>query len=149
MFFWTLPAFVSALETARPEAAKGMGEIALRLRSGDESGAEDAFASLEGTSIDYALMEKAENVEVVAAEFAWDDLGSWDALTRSLKTDTQGNAVHGSARLADTWDSVVYNTTGQRINLVGVRDSVVVATDNEILVCPKDRAQDVRGLAND
>ena len=148
MFFWTLPAFEAALERAQPEAARVMGEIALRLRDGDTSGAADAFASLEGTSIDYALMEKAENVEVVAARFAWDDLGSWDALTRSLELDGAGNAVQGRARLVDTSGSVVYGSGRQRINVMGMDDVVVVATDDEVMVCPKDRAQDVRKLAD-
>jgi mannose-1-phosphate guanylyltransferase len=149
MFFWTLGSFVDQLRTANPDAARVLNEVALALRNGDQKAASEIFDGLVGTSVDYALMERAGNVAVVAAMFEWDDLGSWDSLGRGLPNDDHGNAALGSARLIDSERCVVYNDrASQRVTVLGLEDVVVAVTDAEVLVCKKSRAQDVRDLAD-
>ncbi len=149
MFFWTLGTFMDQLKAAQPEAASIADEVALALGNGDQAAAAKSFDKLTSTSIDYALMEKASNVAVVAAGFEWDDLGSWDSLSRSLPSDDLSNASQGSTRLVDSERCVVYNDTkDQRVTVLGMDDVVVAVTDGEVLVCRKSRAQDVRDLAD-
>lgn len=149
MFVWTLRAFLHELESARPEAYAKLMLIAECLGAGDQAGAEAAFEGLPSISIDFALMEHAKKVMVVPAQFSWDDVGSWDALTRTLPNDDGGNAVVGEAILADSSHCVVYNgSSDQVVGLAGCEGLVVSVVDDAILVCPKDRAQDVRKLVD-
>lgn len=150
MFFWTVPAFLAALSDANPSASEVYESVLRALAAKDAEGASSAFASLENISIDYALMERTRDVCVVAADFAWDDLGSWDALSRSLPQDGAGNVSVGNCRLEDSRGSIVYNDDPSvRVSVLGVEGVVVVVSGSEVLVCPKDRAQDVRRLADD
>jgi mannose-1-phosphate guanylyltransferase len=149
MFFWTVGSFVEELRRAVPEAASALDGIARALGEGDEPAAVARFADVPSISIDYALMERAENVAVVASDFEWDDLGSWDALSRSLPADEHGNVGVGRSRMVDSAGCVVYNSgDGVRVTLLGLDDVVVAVSEGEVLVCKKDRAQDVRGLAD-
>jgi mannose-1-phosphate guanylyltransferase len=149
MFFWTLRAFYDALRAVDPTAAQVIDQVVVSLENGDEDEAKYMFGQLGSNSIDYALMERAPNVAVVAAQFEWDDLGSWDALTRSLPNDERGNVSQGSARVVDSDRCVVYNDSqALRVSVLGVEDIVVAVTDGEVMVCKKDRAQDVRALAD-
>ncbi len=149
MFFWTLASFRDQLKAAQSEAAQALDEIAHALGSGDLDGATRSLEKLPSTSIDYALMEKARNVAVVKAGFDWDDLGSWDSLSRSLPNDERGNVEQGEVRLVDSEGCVVYNdTTDQRVTVLGLEDVVVSVTDGEVLVCAKSRSQDVRDLTD-
>lgn len=97
-------------------------------------------------SVDYGVLERMERgVAMVRADFAWDDLGSWDALARVQPVDDGGNVIVGEAQLLDTGRSVVVST-GPRVAVVGLSEIIVVATKDGVLVCPKGRAQEVRGL---
>ena len=132
-----------------PDTDRVIDQVVVSLENGDEEEAKYMFGQLGSNSIDYALMEKAANVAVVAAQFEWDDLGSWDALSRSLPNDERGNVSHGNARIVDSDRCVVYNDAqDMRVSVLGLEDVVVAVTDGEVLVCRKDRAQDVRTLAD-
>ncbi len=149
MFFWRLETFMEQLVLAAPEMAKTAQEIAYRLQHGDETGAKGAFEELRSTPIDVALLERSSNVYVVEAEFEWDDLGSWDAMARSYEPDAGGNVSLGPTRMLYTRDSIVYNDSSrQQVSILGMDEVVVVVTDDHVLVCPKNRAQDVRKLAH-
>jgi mannose-1-phosphate guanylyltransferase len=105
------------------------------------------FASLENISIDYGLMERADNVAVVPANFEWDDVGSWDALARTRKPDSHGNVTTGDPIVIDTKDCIVYNAAGgdvQAVAVIGVENLIVATTADGVIVVPKDRAQDVK-----
>lgn len=150
MFFWTLRAFHDALAAALPEAAETMLEIVQALTAHDAHGALASFRKLPNLSIDYALMEKAEQVYVVEGSFPWDDVGSWDALERTLTLNPDGNVVSGSVIALETTGSVLLNDSdGITTCVLGMEDVVVVTTKDAVLVCPKSRAQDVRKLVNE
>jgi mannose-1-phosphate guanylyltransferase len=104
---------------------------------------ETSFADAPSISIDYALMEKADNVLVVDATFDWNDVGHWLAM-RELWPDAGGrNAARGEVLALDSTDNIVYGPD-RLTALIGVRDHVVVSTADVTLVCPADRAQDVK-----
>ncbi|HEY2900607.1 MAG TPA: sugar phosphate nucleotidyltransferase [Polyangia bacterium] len=105
------------------------------------------YATAPAVSIDYGIMEKASGIRVIPAAFGWNDVGSWAALPAMRPADERGNVVVGDAALIDGDGSVVYAEAGAPyVGVVGVRDLVVVATKDAILVIPKDRAQDVKQI---
>lgn len=147
MFFYTIPTFVSELRTVLPEAAAVIDDMVTALKAGDEREATVAFERLPSISIDYALMEKAQRVFVVPAEFPWDDVGAWDALDRTFPKDERGNVCQGTSVLLDTSDCVVVNEAGgTTVGMIGVQNLIVVNTHHAVLVCPKERAQEVRNI---
>ena len=102
-----------------------------------------AFLAGPAKSIDYAVMEHVAKAVVVEADLGWSDLGAWSSLWQLGDKDGDGNVLIGDVLAEDTADSYV-RTTGRLVATVGVRDMVVVATDDAILVVAMDRAQDVR-----
>lgn len=151
MFFWKLSTFLDELALASPAHAVAIPRMAQALRLDDAVGLEAAFNALADISIDYALMEKARRVAVVPATFAWDDIGSWDALDRSHPKDADGNVTSGNPVLVDTRDCIVYNEAGaERIAVaaLGVQDLAIIVSEDAILVIPKDRAQEVRKIVD-
>jgi mannose-1-phosphate guanylyltransferase len=106
------------------------------------------YPALEKISIDYALMERAEHVVVADAGFAWDDLGSWTALARHLPPDAQGNCSVADLVQVDSAGNLIYDARSTRtpIALVGLRDVIVVHTDDAVLVASMRDAQKVKEL---
>jgi mannose-1-phosphate guanylyltransferase len=104
-----------------------------------------AFAESPSDSIDYAVMEKADRVAVVPVSMGWSDLGSWDALHAISDLDAAGNAHEGEVLAIETANCLV-RTDGVRIALVGVKDLIVVASGNDVLILPRGRSQEVKKL---
>lgn len=147
MFFFTVSTFLSELEAADAEAAENLRRIAEALREGNSEEAEAAFRALPPLSVDHGLMEKSRRIYVVPAVFRWDDLGSWDALERSMEADDAGNVVVGKAVLVDAEGSIVYSDSPEvAVGILGIEDLVVVVTKGAVLVCPKDKAQRVKEI---
>lgn len=106
----------------------------------------EAFAASPSDSIDYAVMEKAPRVAVVPVAMGWSDVGSWDALHAISDCDAQGNVCRGDAIVIDAENCLVRSEAGKRVALVGVRDLIVVAAGDDILVLPRGRSQDIRKI---
>lgn len=104
-----------------------------------------SFALVESTSIDYAVMEKAEAVAVVPAAFDWSDIGSWNALSELTEADGQGNRVHGDAALVDVANSFIHSED-RLVAALGLSDMLIVDTPDALLVAHRDRAQDVKRI---
>ncbi|MBQ4271751.1 MAG: mannose-1-phosphate guanylyltransferase, partial [Clostridiales bacterium] len=117
-----------------------------RLDTPDEKAAiAEVYPTLEKVSVDYGIMEKAEGVLCIPAEFGWNDVGSWDALDKVFKTDSKGNVIVGKTELIDCSNNVFFDKSGDRlITAIGIKDTVVVQTDDAIMVCSKDCVQDVK-----
>lgn len=153
MFIWSFVTLTNGLETHQPElhaacqrwfAAANQGPAALARVLARE------YPEVKRLSIDYALLEKAHNVVCADADFAWDDLGAWPALARHLKTDAEGNALVADCVHVDAARNLVYDARSKArrtpVALVGVREAVVVLTDDAVLVASQSRAQQVREL---
>ena len=111
--------------------------------------AED-YPSIPKISIDYALLEKARNVVVADGDFAWDDLGSWTALARHLEADAQGNSVQGQFIHVDAARNIIFDarSVGRRtpIAVVGLSDTILVQTDDAVLMAHRSHAQKIKEL---
>ncbi len=132
------PAMAAAVKDAVARASDDLGFVRLQP---------EAFARAPQKSIDYAIMEKTDRAAVIAGDFRWSDIGSWDALFDITRPDTQGNVVQGQAVTMDATGCVVHSDE-RLTTLVGVKDLVVVSTSDAVMVVPRARAQDVRELVN-
>src|SRR5437868_4739497 len=151
MFIWSFVTVTQGLEKHQPEMAaacqrwfKVAGTPAKLARVLAKE-----YPEIKKISIDFALMEHAHNVVVADGAFEWDDLGSWTALARHIKPDAEGNCavadfIHVDAARNVVYDARVKNRTP--IAIVGLRDSIVVQTDDATLVAHKSQAQKVKEL---
>lgn len=104
------------------------------------------FAKIEGTSIDYAVMERAEEVAVIEAPFDWDDVGSWTSLERLHDQTNEGNTLVGKTVPVDTSNSILRSEGDHLIATVGVKDLIVVHTHNATLVANRNDEESVRKI---
>jgi mannose-1-phosphate guanylyltransferase len=102
------------------------------------------FPECPSISIDYGVMEKSQRIAVVPADFGWSDVGSFAALPDVRVTDHLGNVAEGDALVIDGRNNVVIAKGGRPVAVVGIEDAVVVDAGDAVLVCRRDRAQDVR-----
>jgi mannose-1-phosphate guanylyltransferase len=152
MFIWSFVTITEGLQKHQPEmyaacqrwfkAAGQPAKLAKVLAK--------EYPGLRKISIDYALMEPAQNVVVADGAFAWDDLGSWTALARHLKADPEGNCAVADFLHVDAARNIIFDArTKERrtpIAVVGLRDSILVQTDDAVLLAHKSQAQKVKEL---
>jgi mannose-1-phosphate guanylyltransferase len=146
IFLWRAATLLTAFRRHLPEHARLLDEIRPALGGAAETATLDRlFPQMPKVSVDVGILEKADEVYMVPATFAWDDVGAWSALGRILPKDSSGNAVVGRCTSRDTQGCVIYGTT-RPIATLGLRDLVIVETAEGVLVCPKERAQEVKDL---
>ncbi len=156
MFFWRLDTFVLEISTAMPHYARKIIELMQAYSQSNaealaesEPKARECFAEFPDISIDYGLMEKTSKVSVVPAAFVWDDVGSWDALDRLRTPDSVGNILEGNTTAIDSNRSIILNNSStMAVAVVGAEDLTVIVTDDAVLVCPKNRVQDVKKVVS-
>lgn len=107
-----------------------------------------AFIASPSESIDYAVMERAANVVTVPVDPGWSDVGSWSALHELAEKDAAGNARLGETLAIDSSGTLLHAAPGMRIAALGIHDLIVIATGSDILVIPRDRAQDIKALVD-
>ena len=105
------------------------------------------FEALASISVDYAVMEKADNVSVVDGDFGWSDIGSWKAISELYESDGAGNRLRGHAKMVDSRNCFVQSEE-RLVAAVGVDDLVIVDTGDAVLVARSDRAQEVKQVVN-
>ncbi len=106
------------------------------------------WPSMPATSIDYGIMEKAQNLAMVAVECGWSDVGSWPALPALSQINGAGNMERGRVISLNTQNSVIFNDSDKVIATLGIKDIIIVATSDVILVSSKGDAQDVKALVD-
>ena len=149
MFIWKVSTFLNLTRRFLPKLARSLERIgeALGTPWGDAV-LQEEYASLESISVDYGIMERAEDVFVVPANFDWDDVGSWTFLDRILPKDENGNAVRGQFVGVEARNLVVQSKE-KLVAALGVEDLIIVEADDSILICHKDRAQEVRRIVSE
>ena len=144
MFIWKTSSVLHALERFSPDTREGLRAIGDAIGTPEEEEVlRERFSAFRSESIDYAVMEKAENIYSLAGSFGWDDVGSWLALQRIRKTNEFENVVSGRVVTVDTENCILQG--GRRlIAAVGLEDMIVIDTDDALLVCEKNHAGDIR-----
>jgi mannose-1-phosphate guanylyltransferase len=146
IFIWRADVFLGEVDKRLPEVAAALSDVTCGPDGeGFASELSRYYDSVEGISVDYGIMEKAESVLVVPSAFGWDDVGAWPAVARIWPGDADGNTVRGDTLVIDSSNCVVYAESGT-VAVLGMEGVVVVRTQDATLVVPKDRAADVKRI---
>ncbi len=144
MFVWKSSSILSNLEKLMPDIYAGLVRIEEVVGTPAYEGVlETEYQAFQGESIDFGVMEKAENIYTLPGSFGWDDVGNWLAVERINSTNEYGNYIEGDVVTIGTEKSTICG--GKRlIAAVGVENLIVVDTDDAVLICAKDSTQDVK-----
>ena len=149
MFCFSIASVLAELQTHAPELLE-QADACLAASNLVEAGgclqqelSASHFEQMSDISIDYALMERSDNVVVVPASFDWSDIGSWGAVSSLIAADAQNNRASGEALFIDSHHNFV-QSDGRMVATVGVDNLIVIDTADAVLVAHADRAQDVR-----
>ena len=143
MFFWRTGVFMDSLKKFMPDLANSINKIAPKLHTGEQF--DGLWKLIDPESIDYGLLEKADNIYVVTGDFKWNDIGSWSALYDVLNTRDDGNIVRGNGKVMNGKNNLI-QSNGRFTAVLGLSDLVVVNTDDATLVVPRDKVEDVKDL---
>lgn len=148
LFTWQVSTILDAFAAHMPDTYQKLQKMTAALGTRDASEViAEVWMTLEAQTIDYGIMERAERVAVVPADFGWSDVGSWDALYDLREADGDANVVAGDHVSMDTKGSFIYSED-RVIATVGVENLIVVDTGDAVLVCPRGRAQDVKAIVD-
>jgi mannose-1-phosphate guanylyltransferase len=146
MFVWKVSTIISQFERFLPRIYKQMQRYAAAMGTEAEAAAlKEAYEEIQPISIDYGILERSNEVLVLPGDFGWNDVGSWDALASVFPPDPNGNVVKADYLGLDTKGCVIYGQD-EFVATIGLRDMIVVHTSDALLVCPKDRAHDVKEI---
>jgi mannose-1-phosphate guanylyltransferase len=152
MFVWSFVTITEGLQKHQPEmyaACQRWFKVATKPAKLAKLLAKE-YPDIKRISIDYALMEHAQNVIVADGAFEWDDLGAWNALSRHIKSDPEGNCAMADFIHVDGARNIIYDARSKDrrtpIAVVGLRDSILVQTDDAVLLAHKSQAQKVKEL---
>ncbi|SHF52250.1 mannose-1-phosphate guanylyltransferase [Caldanaerobius fijiensis DSM 17918] len=144
MFIWKTSAILNAISRYMPELSNALNTIREYFDTDKiEQVLYEEYSKLESISIDYGVMEKAQNVYVVPGDFGWDDVGSWTSIERLYEKDENGNVIRGNVVSVDTKKCIITGSE-KLIATLGIEDVIIVDTEDALLICSKDKAQDVK-----
>ncbi len=152
IFVWSVKNILHAFKKHLPEINDIFHEGSAVYNTENETEfIQTAFKQCTNISIDYGVMEKAENVYVLPSEFGWSDLGTWASVYELAEKDYVGNAVIPSEKV------IMYNSSNCMVNvpegkvviLQGLHDFIVVEDNNTLLICPRDREQEIKQIVSD
>ncbi len=149
MFIWRVDAILAAFHEFMPEFHDQLETFGRAIGTGREKAAlEQLYLDAPSISIDYAVMEKADNAACVRGTFDWDDVGSWLALARHIKPDDSGNVANGLLVARGSADCIVDSDSGI-VAALGVKDLVIVRAGDAVLVANKKNLKDIKQLLAD
>ena len=143
IFVWKVNTLLSSLQKHMPDLHDAMKKIGKCLA--ESSSFDDIWDSIVPQSIDYGLMEKANNIFVIPADFEWNDLGSWDALYDIFSKKDKDNVVRGLGTIIEGENNLI-QSNNRFTAIIGVDNLVVVNTDDATLVVPRDKVEKVKDL---
>lgn len=144
MFVWKLSTITKEFKAFLPDMLNGLNTIKDAIGTADEDKVlGDVFPVLESISIDYGIMEKAESIYTIPGDFGWDDVGSWLAVSRIKEVNEDNNVVNGNVITIGTRDCII-EAQDKLIAAVGLKDIVVVDTEDATLICDKAATADIK-----
>ena len=149
VFFWRADTILRMIERHLPELDSALGALGKQLSSENaERALADIYEKITPISIDHGVMQKAEQVLVIEADMGWDDVGSWASLSNIWPADGTGCASNCELITVESRNCVAFSSK-RLVAIVGLEDVVVVDSDDAILVCKKDKAEDVRDVVHE
>ena len=146
IFIWNVSTIVNAFRVYQPKLAR-IFEALLPVYGtpGEQQAINEQFPKCENISVDYAIMEKAEEIFVCPADFGWSDLGTWGSLLTQSKRDLYGNAAIGpDIRLFETHNSIIHTTQERRVVVQGLDGYIVAENDDTLLICKLSEEQRIK-----
>ncbi len=143
MFIWSARRILTEIEVSMPELYTALMEIQQLKGPDREAQFDNIYGGIRSLSVDYGIMERASNVAVVKGDFAWTDVGNWAEVYRLSPKDEHGNANLNGHVLIDTRNCYV-DSPDHFVALVGVQDLVIINTGDALLICHRERAQEVK-----
>lgn len=148
MFVWKVSKILEDFKRYLPKVYYKLEELSYFLGTDKEQEElQKIYPSIPSISIDYGIMERSNDVVVVPGDFGWNDVGSWDVLGAIYPTDEEGNIKRGETITIDTEDCIIYSQD-KLIATIGVKDLIIVSTGDAVMLCKKDKAQDVKKIVN-
>jgi mannose-1-phosphate guanylyltransferase len=146
IFMWSVKSVVEAFQNNQPDLFKLFEKgVSVYNTDFEHEFIRDNYPKAENISVDYAIMEKSKNVYVIAAEFDWNDLGTWGSLYDKLDKDESNNAVVNSRTLVEDASGNMIRTKDDKIVVVdGLNDYIIVDKDEVLLIFPKSKEQDIK-----
>lgn len=157
-FFWNCGMFVWKVQTILSAFDNFMGEMSNKFRTGkcfyntqeEQSFIDRIYKNCTNISIDYAILEKAMNVDVMAADFGWSDVGTWGSIYEHSDKDVESNvSLQCKSLLYDCKDNVIAIPDGKLAVIQGLEDYIIAEADNVLLICKKSEEQRIRQFVND
>ncbi|MDI3534982.1 MAG: mannose-phosphate guanylyltransferase [Thermosediminibacterales bacterium] len=146
MFIWKVSTILQEIKKHMPELYSGLVNLKRALGTEEEDEVlEVEYSKFNSISIDYGIMEKADSIFVIPGDFGWDDVGSWTSLERIYEKDKNGNIMKGNIVSLDT-EKCIIEANGKLIATLGVKNLIVVDTEDATLICSKDKAQEIKRL---
>jgi mannose-1-phosphate guanylyltransferase len=151
MFIWSLPAIMKAYRKYLPDMTSLFNDGIDLFRTPEEPGfIEQAYGACDKISIDYGIMEKADNVYVMCAGFGWSDLGTWGSLYEHLETDNNNNAVNTPQFLPFSTKNCMIQIQENKLAVIqGLEDYIVVDTEDVLLICIREEEQNIRQMVDE
>lgn len=146
IFMWRVDSILEEIKNFLPDLHEGLLEIESAIGTTDfEKQLVSVYGQLKSVSIDYGVMEKAQNVFLTKADFYWNDVGSWEAVYEVAEKDEEGNALIGDIYTEKTFGSYVFSPK-KFVATIGVENLIIIDTHEALLVCNRDNAQEVRQI---
>lgn len=150
-FIWSIKSIIHAFEKYDKELAQIFEEgEGIYYTKEEVVFIEKAYSICKNNSIDYAILEKADNVYVRDANLGWSDVGTWKSLYEHLSQDENKNTVHGkNVMMYDTSKNIIHVPKDKLVVVVGLHDFIVVESNNMLLICKKDKEQEIKNIVNE
>lgn len=149
IFIFKVSVFLNSVQKYAPKLYTDLLRIKEHIGEADyEEALTRIYGEVESISVDYGILEKADNVFLVQGDFIWNDLGSWEEVYKYDKKDENGNAVSGEAILLETKNSYI-SAPNSLVAVVGLDDVIVVQEGDTILVCKRERAEDIKAVVEE
>ncbi|OUX30083.1 MAG: hypothetical protein CBE24_07295 [bacterium TMED264] len=145
MFFWKVNTFLNSMKIHMPELLSEVENIAPKIENGDSF--DSLWEFIKPESIDYGLLEKADNIYVVPADFQWNDIGSWKALYHVFNSDRKGNIIRGNGTIMEGKGNLIHSKD-KFTAVLGIDNAVVINTGDVTLVVNKDKVENIKKLVH-
>lgn len=148
MFIWKVETILNEMKEHMPELSSGLDEIESAIGGIDfNKTLTTVYGQLRSVSIDYGIMEKSKSVVLTKGEFDWSDVGSWETVYELTDKDDNGNANVGDVYYTNSYNSYVY-APNKFSALIGVENIIVINTNDSLLICKRENAQDVKQVVD-
>lgn len=150
MFVWSVPTILKSYQINAPQILDVLMQQNALYGTADEQAYIDAvYPDTQKISVDYAILERADNVYTIPADIGWSDLGTWNSLHAFMSNESDVVSVGQNIHLVDSKDIIVISNNHKQIVIKGLKDYIVVDEENALLIYPKSDEQEIKGVVED